>query len=64
MNSSMETIGRKGEWFVHDPQGRQEDCGPYSTREEAEEDRRGLERFWAAWKPAKAVKVLPEGMLF
>lgn len=33
-----------GWWIVRLPPD--EDCGPYATKAEAEDGRRGLERFW------------------
>lgn len=63
--SSLQITGRKGEWYVVDPSGRMETCGPYETKDEAEEDRRGLERFWAAWRPSKPTQPdTPAGILF
>jgi len=38
------TEKREGEWWVTGILG-VEDCGPYSTRADAESDRRGMERF-------------------
>lgn len=62
---TLTITGHKGEWYVHDPQGRMEDCGPYQTKDDAEDDRRGLERFFAAWKPSKSKQPeAPAGMLF
>lgn len=71
MKSTLEIAGRKGEWFIHDPQGRlEDDCGPYTTKEEAADDMRGLERFFryeVGRKPSRPVAVVqaaPVGFLF
>ena len=45
MSGKLIITGQRGEWFIHDQDNRFEDCGPYTTREEAEDDRRGLQRF-------------------
>lgn len=63
-NSSLHVVGRKGEWFIRDDWGRMEDAGPYTTREEAEDDRRGLERFRAEWDGKRAATKPKDGMLF
>ncbi len=40
----MQTTRRKTGWWITDvPEC--DDCGPYTTRAEADDDRRGLERF-------------------
>lgn len=63
--TTLQVTGRKGEWYIHDPQARQEDCGPYSTREDAESDARGLDRFWRNWKPSTVKPApAPAGLLF
>ena len=36
------TVEENGQWFVVGPWD--EPCGPYKTKSEAEEDRRGMER--------------------
>lgn len=65
MKSSLEITGRKGEWYVVDPLSRMPDCGPYSTKEEADDDRQGLERFWRDNPTIGGGTVrAPEGMLF
>lgn len=33
-------------WYIYDPNGDIKWVGPYATKAEAIEDRRGLERFW------------------
>ena len=43
---TLRITGKRNEWYIRDPQGRMDDCGPYTTRDEAEEDRRGMERFF------------------
>lgn len=35
---------REDGWWIIDPNN--EDCGPYGTRAEAQEEKPGLERFW------------------
>lgn len=41
------TVERRtdGWWIIH-PDPNEIDCGPYHTKAEAEEDRRGLEYYW------------------
>jgi hypothetical protein len=39
-----------GWWVTGQPEG-EWDCGPYSTRKEADEDRQGLERFFNIEEP-------------
>jgi hypothetical protein len=41
----MKSIKRDREWWVTEIPDC-EDCGPYSTKEDAEDTRRGLERFY------------------
>lgn len=43
MKSKLER--RDDGWYIVDP--RTDDHGPYKTREEANDDRQGLERFWS-----------------
>ena len=33
-------------WIIHMPAGGEPECGPYSTKAEAEEDREGMGRFF------------------
>lgn len=39
----LTVVKREDGWWVT---GHGEDCGPYPTKAEAEDDKRGLERFW------------------
>lgn len=48
----MQTIRRPDGWWITG-QPDTPDCGPYTTRAEADDDRRGLERF-ARWGHKRA----------
>jgi hypothetical protein len=42
----MRTIQRPDGWWITDLPDNEPDVGPYDTKAEAEDDRRGLERFF------------------
>jgi len=54
----MHSVKRKDGWWITElPDG--QECGPYATKAEAEEDRRGLKRTYDeliadGWDPATA----------
>ncbi len=40
----MKTVKRAGQWWITEVPGCL-DCGPYETKDEAEDNRHGMERF-------------------
>lgn len=50
MKHKLKLTKRSDGWWVTGwPDGGFEDCGPYTTKDEANEDRQGLERMLLHW---------------
>jgi hypothetical protein len=45
----MKTVRRNDGWWIVDLPDSDPECGPYVTRKEADDDLRGLKRFYREW---------------